>query len=218
MRPSRTKGGEGMLYYKSGYGSLQVKTASTSTALQANAVIASFYRPDGGLHIDRDGDAYTKDAFPDGVEVLVSQFNHSLVAAPGALPAGKALLRNDGRRAIASIKFFSTSAGRETWQTLKEAGGLTEFSYAFDILDAEPVRKNGQNYRLLKSLRVFEISPVLQGAAGTGYSGTVPDSVKATPHGVELAVMADNLVSDWADDLRREYRELLDPHNLSGAA
>lgn len=115
--------------------------------------------------IDSDGDVTESDAFEDGATMPVSSYGHA--SWSGALPVGKAKLRTTKTEAIADAKFFmDTQLGQDTFKVVKElaAEGLGEWSYGFDILDADQGERDGVPVRILKKLKVFEVSPVLLGA------------------------------------------------------
>lgn len=115
--------------------------------------------------IDSDGDVTPVGAFEDGAEVVISSYQHT--SWGGALPVGKGRIRTTGEEAILDGQFFmNTTTGRETFEVVKSLAesGLGEWSYGFDVLDAEPATFQGRDVRLLKKLKVHEVSPVLVGA------------------------------------------------------
>jgi hypothetical protein len=113
--------------------------------------------------IDKDGDVSTADTFQDGEEVLISAYGHK--SWDGALPVGEGRIRITASEAILDGKFFlDTTAGRDTFQVVKRLGAKQEWSYGFDILDAEPGKFDGQDVQFLKRVKVHEASPVLLGA------------------------------------------------------
>ena len=113
--------------------------------------------------VDRDGDVTVAGAFEEGAPVRISAYGHT--SWSGALPVGKGTIRTVGDQAILDGQFFlDTTAGRDTFTVVKELGELGEWSYGFDILDYGHGTQNGQPVRVLKRLRVFEVSPVLLGA------------------------------------------------------
>jgi HK97 family phage major capsid protein len=113
---------------------------------------------------DKDGDVTRDGAFEPGAEVRISAWNHASWGA-GMLPVGKGVIGQHGDEAILDSQFFlSTDAGRETFTTIKELGSLVEWSYGYDILDAEPGQKDGENVQFLNRVKVHEVSPVLLGA------------------------------------------------------
>ena len=114
--------------------------------------------------IDKDGDWTEKGAFGEQNVKLVGAHDW---AAP---PIGTARIREDGKSAIADFRFnLKMSAGREWYESVKAssaAGVPQEFSYGFDIkekgVDTRASEVGAQ--RVLKSLNVFEVSPVMVGA------------------------------------------------------
>lgn len=113
--------------------------------------------------IDKDGDVTFPTAFTDGADLVVSSYGHG--SWTGALPVGKGRIRVAGDEAVVDGQFFmNTQGGRDTFEAVKQLGGLGQWSYGFDVLDAEPGEKDGQQVRFLKRLDVHEASPVLVGA------------------------------------------------------
>jgi hypothetical protein len=113
--------------------------------------------------IDKDGDVTLPGAFPSGKEVLVSAYGHS--SWGGQPPVGRAVIRERGGVAIAEGTFWvNTTGGMETYQIVKNAGSLQEWSYGFEIKEFSYGEHQGQRVRFLKSVNPFEISPVLVGA------------------------------------------------------
>ncbi|OII61202.1 hypothetical protein BJP40_06660 [Streptomyces sp. CC53] len=113
--------------------------------------------------VDHDGDVTRRSAFQDGAPVLISAFNHA--SWEGALPVGKGVIRVTEKEAVLDGQFFmNTTHGRDTFETVKEAGELQEFSYGFTITDSEPGEVEGKSVRVIKGVKVTEVSPVLMGA------------------------------------------------------
>lgn len=137
--------------------------------------------------VDLDGDVTMAGAFPVGKQVPVSAFGHA--SHRGALPVGTAVITVDGQAARAIGRFFvETIPGRDHWLTLRELGGLSQWSYAYDVLDAstraaELARYGPLARRILKRLDVFEVSPVLRGAG----INTGTESIKCTGCGRPLS-------------------------------
>lgn len=122
--------------------------------------------------IDLDGDVTRKTAFKDGTAVRVSAYNHG--SWEGALPVGKGVVRVAGNQAICDMQFFmGTQHGRDTFEVVKEMGDLQEYSWGFNITDAEPGEVEGKSVRIIKSVDIHEVSPVLLGAAGPGRTRTL---------------------------------------------
>jgi phage head maturation protease len=174
--------------------SVEVKAADQGIA---RAVFSRFHV------VDHDGDWTEPGAFQDGTEVPVSAFGHS--SWTGALPVGRATIRSDQEKAWADISFFlSTATGREHFETVRALGPLGAWSYGFDIEDEGVKDIGGQRVRVLRKLRVHEVSPVLE-PAGIG-TNTVDGSAKSDPLTAELALIRDAL--DW--QLGRELAGIRD--------
>ena len=110
---------------------------------------------------DLDGDVTIPGAFQEGQEVRIARWGHNW----GDLPVGKGTIHADEKEARVEGQFFmDTQGGQEHYKTVKALGDLQEWSYGFDILEEEPGEVNGEPVRFLKSLDVFEVSPVLLGA------------------------------------------------------
>lgn len=120
--------------------------------------------------VDKDGDVTVKGAFRDGAKVAISDWNHT--SWQGAKPVGKGTIREDGKDVVCEMQFFmSTTHGREAFETVKsmhDDGPGVQWSYGFDVLDAEPAQKGSsfgeKHRRTLKSMQVHEVSPVMIGA------------------------------------------------------
>lgn len=141
---------------------------------------------------DHDGDVTLPGAFEQGQKVLISQYNHGTWKM-GALPAGIGTIKEDGLKAILTGQFFlKTHAGRETFESIKavkEAGGDTEYSYGYDVLDQAPGSHEGAKANFLKKLKVIEVSPVLRGAG----LGTETVSIKS------FSTMTDDEIAEEAE-------------------
>ena len=110
---------------------------------------------------DHDGDVTVPGAFGNEQETPVAHYghNHSL------LPVGRGKIMEREGKAILDGRFFlDTQGGREHYLTVKNLGGLQQWSYAFDVLDEERGSFEGHDVRFLKALKVHEVSPVLVGA------------------------------------------------------
>lgn len=111
--------------------------------------------------IDLDGDVTLPGAFKDGEEVRISYWGHRW----HDLPSGRGVIHADNEKAWVDGQFFlDTEAGLETYKTVKNLGGLQEYSYGYDVLDSATGRFEDKQVRFLKSLKVFEVSPVFLGA------------------------------------------------------
>ena len=123
--------------------------------------------------VDSDGDTYAPGAFSwkDGggqwVQILPAHDRR-------AMPLGKAWLYEKDGWALADLNLnLDTQAGKDWYATLKfdlaKGQPVQEWSYGFQVLDADYLQRDGQMVQVLKKLDVDEISPVIRGAGvGTG--------------------------------------------------
>lgn len=113
--------------------------------------------------IDKDGDVTLPGAIKDGAEVVISAYGHQ--SHYGALPIGKGVIKTTDTEATISAKFFlNTTAGRDTFEVVKELGPLGEWSYSLHDVVSKSGEMNGQRVNFLESIFVKEVSPVLIGA------------------------------------------------------
>lgn len=113
--------------------------------------------------VDGDGDITLPGAFPEGKEVLVSAYQHG--SWMGALPVGKAIIKETDEQVLAEGEFnLKTQGGRDHYEAVKFSMQLQEWSYGFEILEAEDGDYEGSKVRYLKKVEPFEISPVLLGS------------------------------------------------------
>lgn len=109
---------------------------------------------------DHDGDVTPPGAFEDGQEVIVEPWNHGW-----NLPVGKGIIRQDEDKAWVEGEFFlNTDVGLNHYTTVKNMGGLQEWSYTFDVLESTEDRFNGERVRILSKMDVVGVSPVTRGA------------------------------------------------------
>jgi HK97 family phage prohead protease len=135
---------------------LELKTGSEG---HVSAVFSTFDT------IDKDGDVTLPGAFTSGEQVrLLPAHNWAHYAI------GKGSITSNGDRAVFDGAFnLKTTAGRDWYESVKDLGDIQEWSYGFNILEAEPGVVNGQNVRVIKRVKVHEVSPVTLGAGvGTG--------------------------------------------------
>jgi hypothetical protein len=154
-----------------GRASVAIKDAARG---EIEAVFATFNT------VDHDGDWTLPGAFEDGAPVRISAYGHGSWA--GQLPVGKGVIRTTARDArLVGHFFLETRAGRDTFITVREMGALQEWSYGFDVLElgqvTEELKQLGVS-RVLKRVKVHEVSPVLVGA-GIGTRTVVAKSAVA---------------------------------------
>ena len=114
--------------------------------------------------INSDGDTYQAGAFGEQFAQILPAHNWQ------ALPLGKARIFERGDEALAELHLnLETQAGKDWHAALKfdlAAGQppVQEWSYGFEVLDADVEQRNGKPVRVLKKLAVHEVSPVVRGA------------------------------------------------------
>lgn len=161
--------------------------------------------------VDSDGDLTKRGAFPEGKELVISAYQHG--SWQGALPVGKAVIKEVGDAVIAEGQFnLSMESGREHYEAVKFTGSLQEWSYGFWPLKWNEQKINGEMIRILESVDPVEISPVLKGAGvGTATLGIKEEGIPFTQH-LETALAAVEGVvgrtKSLADLRRKEGREL----------
>lgn len=123
--------------------------------------------------VDSDGDTYERGAFAwkegggQWVQILPAHDRR-------AMPLGKAWIYEDGDQALAQLHLnLETQAGKDWHATLKfdlaTGNPVQEWSYGYQVLDADFQVRGEQRVQVLKRLDVDEISPVIRGAGvGTG--------------------------------------------------
>lgn len=141
--------------------------------------------------IDKQGDMTLPGAFGEQ-RVVISAYGHG--SWQGALPVGKGRIYENAEGGIVEGQFFlDTAAGADTYKTVKNLGDLQEFSYALPEIDYEMRTIEGVNIRVLKRIKVNEVSPVLLGAGvGTGLLDIKSDDEKP----IQLVVQLDAVASD----------------------
>jgi hypothetical protein len=127
--------------------------------------------------VDKDGDLTLPGAFP-SKSVPMSAYGHT--SWMGELPPGKGQIREEAGWAIFDGKFFlDTDQGRNAYQTVKNMADLQEWSYGYLPTDYAYETRDGAQIRILKTLDVFEVSPVLVGAG----NGTHTRAIKTADLG-----------------------------------
>lgn len=120
--------------------------------------------------VDHDGDYTLPGAFPVGKKLKVCQWGHAhyqRVVGAGEI-LGESKMGDGSLWAVARLTYFlNTPDGRAEFDTVKalqDAGVGCEWSYGYDVLDAEFMQAEGRRVQALKKLDPYEISPVLRGA------------------------------------------------------
>lgn len=148
--------------------------------------------------IDSDGDVTRKGAFTDGAPVRISAYGHT--SWQGVPPVGKGTIREVGTEAVMEGKFFlQTSAGRDTFEVVKELGDQQEWSYGYDPVKFSFGEHEGQQVRFLEELKVHEVSPVLLGAGVGTRLLTAKSGLKFGEHVESVVADVEALISRAAD-------------------
>jgi HK97 family phage prohead protease len=159
---------------------------------EVSAVIATFNVK------DHDGDVTVPGAFKDGTEVRISAYNHK--SWEGALPVGRGTITQTDTEAVATMKFFlNTSQGRDTFETVKAMGDLQEWSYSLHNVVSEYKDFNGASARILKSIDVEEVSPVLLGAGIDTRTLAVKNREQFSDHAESVVTDVDALIERAAE-------------------
>lgn len=123
--------------------------------------------------VDSDGDTYVPGAFAwkegggQWVQIIPAHDRR-------AMPFGKAWIYEQGDEVLAELHLnLATQAGKDWHAALKfdlaKGNAVQEWSYGYQVLDADYQMRAEQRVQVLKRLDVDEISPVLRGAGvGTG--------------------------------------------------
>ena len=160
MTNTTTAGGAHMTEIEAEAKAIAIELKADGEAGAFAAVFATFDVVDAHDDVTRPG------AFKIGTEVLIGGYNHNT----GVLPVGRGTIKSDATRAWVEGSFFtSTTAGRETYEAVKAAGPLMEWSYLLRPTRFEYGEHEGKRVRFLNEIEVFSVDPVLKGAGvGTG--------------------------------------------------
>lgn len=143
----------------------------------------------GELVIDHDGDVYADGAIG-AQDVVIGCWNHGTCEGPAGTAKTfetTADIRAEGRLLV------ETRAGAEEYARWKALGASAEFSYVFQVLDADEVVVRGRRVRRLKALDVISVDLVARGAG-------INTGIVALKGGCGCPE------TDWRDELRREKR------------
>jgi HK97 family phage prohead protease len=156
--------------------------------------------------IDHDRDVTLPGAFTDGEKVRISYWGHRWQD----LPVGRGVIHQDAETAWVDGKFFlDTEAGKETYLTVKNLGELQEWSYGFDIREAERGVFEEQDVQFLRALKVYEVSPVMLGAG----IGTGTTDIKTKPEDDDEGEAGDGKPSGVSPDVIRNQIEIIELEN-----
>lgn len=162
--------------------------------------------------MDLDGDITLPGAFG-SQKVGVSAYGHN--SWMGELPIGRGTISEKDGEAVADLKLFmTTQSGREHFEVIKGMGDLQEWSYGFDVKETgevtEEMRQQGVR-RVLKKLKVHEVSPVMRGAG----VDTRTLAVKCVSCGGNVPTQKDDGMGTKSTELGSLLKTLRDGKELS---
>lgn len=138
----------------------ELKTVSLDLKINEEGKFAALFAP--FERWDKQNDWTERGAFG-RQNVIISAYNHSSTAGD-RLPVGKGVIYDGEDGGIVEGKFFlNTSAGRETYETVKGLGELQQWSYYLPKIESEQGERAGKRGRILKRIEVGEVCPVLRG-------------------------------------------------------
>ena len=147
--------------------------------------------------IDSDGDVVVKGAVKSGFpksDLVPMVWSHDWKQ-----PVGKGYIIDDGTKAVFKGNFFmDTEAGQEAYKLVKNMGELQQWSFGYEVNDSEQGEfkdkdGNEKNVRYLKSLSVFEVSPVLVGANRETYTLAVKNAVLSEEGEIKQEIQKEDL-------------------------
>lgn len=131
--------------------------------------------------VDSHGDVALPGAFRESAQVLIGAYNHNGLS----LPIGKGVIHSDENLSWVDGRFnLNTQLGRDTYEAVKDAGDLMEWSYVYRPLKVSFGDHDGKHVRFLEEVDVWSVDPVLKGAGVL--TGTV-----AIKSGIPFAEHAD---------------------------
>lgn len=187
------------------FGALEIKDADQGEVV---AVVATL-----GV-VDKDGDVILPGAIPPNSAVKMSAYGHDVVI-DGASPVGKGTISEEGTAAVFRGRFFlTTQRGREAFNTVKELGPDSQWSFGFprgvktESLTEEWRTKGAR--RIISGMLPIEASPVFVGAGigtHTVMAKAAEDAAAAVAAEAEAKVKRDAEARAVAADTLRETNE-----------
>jgi phage head maturation protease len=156
--------------------------------------------------VDLHGDVTEPGAFDDGAEVFISAWNHGSWKED-IPPVGIGTIHASEKEAWVDAQFFlSDPEGRRHFDLIKEISALgrrVEWSYGFDVEEAEKGERDGKQVRILRKLHVIEVSPVTRGAG----KNTRTLAVKATAGAPSADEVAAAVIAEMAKAAEQDAAE-----------
>ena len=174
--------------------------------------------------IDKDRDLTEPGAFG-RQDVIISQYNHgSWREGVKALPIGVGVISERGNEAIINGEFdLSDEDAKKTYEKIKylqAKGRVQEWSYSLPEIDYEMRDIDGERIRILKKIKVNEVSPVLMGA---GVNTRLLD-IKSGDKGMKLIDHVKSVLDDVGEvterlqavkDMREQKGKEISPDTLT---
>ncbi len=172
--------------------------------------------------VDHDGDTYAPGAFSWKGDQWCPLIHHH---DRYQMPFGKARIYEEGDIAYAELHLnLETQAGKDWHAALKfdlaTGKSVQEYSYGFDVLDADFLTRGDERKRVLKQLDVHEVSTVIRGAG----KGTRTLSMKELKEAAfapligSLGELVDALKGDPQSLTATGRKQLVDIHARIGEA
>lgn len=131
---------------------------------------------------DLDSDVVLKSAWPAGVNVAI-QPSHDW----NSYAIGEGVTDQRGEWGTVNLDFFlDTSLGKDWYASTKRRGDRQQWSFGYRVLESEPGTVAGQPVQFLKSLQLFEASPVLAGAQPLSHTMAIKAAEPGLPFADEL--------------------------------
>lgn len=139
----------------------QLKAVEVSPDGEVEAVFSTFDV------VDLDDDIVLPGAIRHGQRVAISTWNHGSWN-PGQPPIGIGTIHTTPTEAILRGRFLlNTAGGRDTFEAVAAMAkaGLGEWSYSLNDVVSTQRTYDGKRVRVISSVHVLEVSPVMRGAS-----------------------------------------------------
>lgn len=126
---------------------------------------------------------------------------------------GRGVIESDNQKAVFKGYFLDTQAGKEAYETVKQMQDMQQFSYGFQVMDSETsTAKDSKGdeipVRVLKDVKVWEVSPVLVGSQQNSF-------VQALKSGLDT-MEEDPEEEEKIDDHDTEFEEVTEEKRALG--
>ena len=126
---------------------------------------------------------------------------------------GRGVIESDNQKAVFKGYFLDTQAGKEAYETVKQMQDMQQFSYGFQVMDSDTstaIDSKGDEVpvRVLKDVKVWEVSPVLVGSQQNSF-------VQALKSGLD-SMESDPEEDENIDDYDTEFEEVKEQKEALG--